>query len=226
MLFHVNPIHSEKMETTDFFKTLNKFKMMATLAIALSSLLTLVFAFLFILEKNVKEGKTYVATDAGTFLIKRNELNLRQNWEVKNHAKLLLEHLFENDSYTYIPNLESALHLMDNAIGMKTRDMLGKSGLYDLLRKENAYTRIYFDSVVVREMVQPYEVRAWFKQAVMWRGMNQLVPYGVLLIVSEDSRSEQNPFGLLVNQFDLIKYTPEISDKIKSQPDSLKGERR
>jgi hypothetical protein len=214
------------METADFFKALNRFKTMAIVAILLSGVLTLIFAVLYLVEKNVKEASTYIATDAGTFLIKRNELNIRQPWEVKNHAKLILEHLFENDSYTYIPNLEAALHLMDNVIGMKTRDMLGKSGLYDLLRKENAYTKIYFDSVIVKEMVQPYTVHAYFKQTVMWRGMNQLVPYGVVLTVSEDSRSEQNPFGLLVNQFDLIKYSPEISDKIRSQPDSLKGERR
>ncbi len=214
------------METVDFFKTLNKFKAMAIVCIFLSWVLTLIFMVLFILEKNGKADMTYIATDAGTFLVKRNELAVRQAWEVKNHTKLILEHLFENDIYTYNPNLEAALHLMDNDIGMKTRDLLTKSGLYDLLRKENAYTKIYFDSVLVTEMVQPYQVRAYFKQTVMWRGMNQLVPYGVLLSVSEDSRSEQNPFGLLVNKFDLIKYEPAISEKIKLVPDSLKGERR
>jgi hypothetical protein len=214
------------METMDFFKTINRFKTMAIVAIVLSWISAFVFMVLFIIEKNGNKSTTYIATDAGTFFIKRNELNIRQDWEVKNHTKLILEHLFENDIYTYGPNLEAALYLMDNDIGMKTRELLTRSGLYDLLRKENAYTKIYFDSVLVTEMVQPYQVRAYFKQTVMWRGMNQLIPYGVLLSVSEDARSEHNPFGLLVNKFDLIRYEPPISEKIKLQPDSLKGERR
>ncbi len=213
------------METVDFFKILIKFRALAVTAIVLSWFFTLLFAGLYVAEKNSNSKMLYVATDAGSFLINRNDMNVRQPWEIKNQVRLLLEHLFENDSYTYGPNLESALCLMDNTVGMRTRDLMEKSGLYDLLRKENAYTRIYFDSVVVNAMVQPYQVRAYFKQAVMWRGLNHLVPYGVLLSVTEDSRSEKNPYGLLANRFDLIKYEPGISEKIKFHPDSLKGER-
>jgi len=213
------------METVDFFKTINRFKVLAIIALLLSWSCTFIFLVLFVVEKNSNNRSVYVATDAGSFLINRNELNVRKDWEVKNHARLLLQCLFENDVYTYAPNLESALHMMDNNIGMKTRDMMAKSGLYDLLRKENAYTRIYFDSVVVTELVQPYRVKVYFKQTVMWRGLNRLVPYGVLLSVSEDSRSEKNPYGLLADRFDLISYEPELSSKIKMHPDSLKGER-
>lgn len=103
--------------------------------------------------------------------------------------------------------------------------MLNKSGLYDLLKKENAYTKILFDSVIVRQMVQPYQAKAYFKQTVMWRGLNQVIPYGVLITVSEDSRNEKNPYGLLVNRFDLIRYEPAIDGIVKSEPDSLKGSR-
>ena len=186
----------------------------------------LIMLTLYIVEKNNKKERIYVSTDIGTFTIRRNDMNERQSFEVKNHVKLAIEDLFENDIYTYHDNLELGLCMIDNQMGTKMRDMLNHSGLYDILRKDNAYTKVIFDSVTVINMVQPYECRAYFKQMVMWRGMNQIIPYGISLSITEDSRSEKNPYGLLINRFDLIKYNPAINEnKIKLMPDSLKGSR-
>lgn len=213
------------METSDFVKSIKSIKIIAITAMILLAMLTIIMTLLFIVEKNNKEEKIYVSTDIGTFMVKRGEMNARQSWEVKNHIKNTIQNLFENDIYTYRGNLESALNMMDNNMGIKIKDMLNKSGLYDLLKKENAYTKILFDSVIVKQMIQPYQAKAYFKQTVMWRGLNQVIPYGVLITVSEDSRNEKNPYGLLVNRFDLIRYEPAIDGIVKSEPDSLKGSR-
>ena len=213
------------METIDFVKAINRIKVIAIVAISGFFILTVFTLIMFIIEKNDKKEKLYVASDLGSFLIKRGDWNARQPWEIKNHVKSTIEDLFENDSYTYRVNIESALNRVDNEMGIKIKDMMEKSGLYELLRKENAYTKVLFDSVAVKEMVQPYEVKVYFKQMVMWRGLNQVIPYGVLLSVTEDSRSEKNPYGLLVNRFDLIKYEPGKPSSAVLNPDSIRATR-
>ena len=214
------------METTDYAKSIKSIQRVAVIAIAVFALMFLIMLIMYLVEKNSKAERIYVSTDIGTFTVKRGDLNQRQAWEIKNSVKTAIGDLFENDILTYNKNIETALNLVDNQMGLKIKDLLNKSGLYDILRKENAYTKVIFDSVIVKQMSQPYEVRAYFKQIVMWRGMNQVIPYGVLMTVTEDSRNEKNPYGLLINRFDLIKYDPKVNiAAIKADPDSLKGSR-
>ena len=201
---------------------LDRYKRTFLIVIICLSILELLTLLLWWKERYAKDEKIYVMTDMGTFMVSRNQLNIRQSWEIKNHSKIVLQNLFENDVYTYRNNLENGLQLMDNQIGLKVRDMMDKSGLYELLRKENAYTKIIFDSIVLTKGSQPYQIRAYFKQMVMWRGLNQLIPYGVILSVTEDSRSSKNPYGLLVHALDLFKYSPDNLNTALPT-DSLKG---
>jgi len=211
------------IETNDFSLMVNKMRNLALIAIGLFFLITLVVIILYEKEKSSKEEKIYVVSDAGTYMVHRNDYNLRQGWEVKNHVKIVIQDLFENDVYTYHNNVEASLHLVDNAMGIRIKDLMDKSGLYELLRKENAYTKVVFDSVQLLTNHQPFEVKCYFKQMVMWRGLNQIIPYGVMLSISEDARSQSNPYGLLANRFDLFKYEPAQNGTAKNNPDSLKG---
>ena len=214
------------MNTENFATYLDRYKKFFLIVVLCLTAIEVATLLLWWSERLKRDDKIYVATDAGTFLVNRNQMNLRQVWEIKNHTKIAIQDLFENDLYTYRMNLETALNLMDNPMGIKVKDMMDKSGLYDLLRKENAYTKVIFDSIIVIKATQPYELRAYFKQLVMWRGLNQVIPYGVVLTATEDARSGKNPYGLLINHLDLVKYEPRDISAMKSQPlDSLKGTR-
>ena len=76
---------------------LDRYKRTFLIVIICLSTLELLTLLLWWKERYAKEEKIYVMTDMGTFMVSRNQLNIRQSWEIKNHSKIVLQNLFEND---------------------------------------------------------------------------------------------------------------------------------
>ncbi|MBN8702751.1 MAG: hypothetical protein J0M08_06785 [Bacteroidetes bacterium] len=207
------------METTDFLKTIKTMKNIVVITIALAFITCLVFAGLYIKATSENGEKIYVVSDAGTFLAKRNELGMRYDFEIKNHVRLFMQDLLEGDQYTYTQNMNQALSLIDNENGKRIYDQMQRGGFYDLYKRENAHTKVTFDSIRVDMSARPYKVKAYLKQGIYWAGYSKDIPYGAIMEIVEDSRSEKNPFGLLITNFNFIEYA--VSSSIRTPQDSI-----
>lgn len=196
---------------------------MRTIVLAIivsSALIILVFGFLLMKMSNDNGRNVYVVSDAGTFLAKRNDYGLRYDFEIKNHVRIFFQNLLEGDQYTFTKNIESALCLIDNVNGQKIYDQLQKGGFYELYKKENAHTKVIVDSIKVNMNEKPYKAKIWLKQVVYWSGYSKDVPYGAVMEIVEDNRSEKNPFGLLISNFYFIEYNTKST--IRTPKDSLR----
>lgn len=207
------------METVDYLKSIKSMRSIVIVTICGSMITCLIFAALFVNATNYQEKNIYVATDAGTFLAKRNDYGLRYDYEIKNHVRLFFQDILEGDQNTYLKNVESGLHLIDNANGKKMYDLLQTGGFYELYKKENAHTKVIVDSIKIKMDKRPYSAKIWLKQTVYWAGYSKDIPYCAILDIVEDNRSEKNPFGLLITSFAFVEYN--IASPVNSPNDTL-----
>jgi hypothetical protein len=208
------------METTDFLKTIRNMRTIVVATIISCTVVMLVLIVMLVKASNDNGKNIYVVTDAGTFLAKRNDYGLRHDFEIKNHVRLFFQNLLEGDQYTFTKNVESALCLIDNVNGAKIYDQLQKGGFYELYKRENAHTKVTIDSIKLNMNEKPYKVKIWLRQSIYWSGYSKDIPYGAVMEVVEDNRSEKNPFGLLISNFYFIEY--RISTDIRTPKDSIR----
>jgi len=194
------------METTDFLKAIKSMRIIVVVTIVAAFFTCLIFAFLFVKAENDNGKNVYVATQAGTFLAKRNDYGLRYDFELKNHVRIFFQNLLEGDQFTFTKNVDASLCLIDNVNGKKIYDQLQKGGFYDLYKRDNAHTAITIDSLKVKMTESPYKAKIWLKQSVYWAGYSKAVPYCAIMEIHEDNRSEKNPFGLLITNLVFVEY--------------------
>jgi hypothetical protein len=206
------------METTDFLKTIRSMRTIATVTIGGAFITCSVFAFLLVKATSDNGKNIYVATEAGTFLAKRNDYGLRYDFELKNHVRIFFQNLLEGDQFTFTKNVDAALCLIDNVNGKKIYDQLQKGGFYELYKRDNAHTAITIDSLKVKMTEIPYKAKIWLKQSVYWAGYSKAVPYCAIMEIHEDNRSEKNPFGLMITSLVFVEYSaaqPARKDSLK-----------
>ena len=202
------------METTDYLKSIRSLRIIVVVTIIGAFLTCIIFAFLFVKAENDAGKNIYVSTAEGTFLAKRNDYGIRQDFELKNHVRIFFQNLLEGDQFTFTKNVDAALCLINNVDGRKIYDQLQKGGFYDLYKKDNAHTNISVDSIKVKMNENPYKAKIWLRQTVYWAGYSKFVPYCAIMEIVEDNRSEKNPFGLLITSLNFVEY--KIEDKSQS----------
>lgn len=206
------------METTDFVKTIRNMRIIVVTTTLVSGLGMMFCIGLIVKVQSDNDKNIYVATQAGTFLAKRNEYGTRYDFELKNHVRVFFQNLLEGDQFTFTKNVEVALCLIDNVNGKKLYDQLQKGGFYDLYKRDNAHTTISVDSIKVKMDEIPYKAKIWLKQSVYWAGYSKAVPYCAVMDIVEDNHSEKNPFGLMITNLGFVEYNaalPAPNDSIQ-----------
>lgn len=212
------------METTSFLKQIKYMKNITVAAIVVSALVSILFTFLYVGEKTNKEESIYIVTDAGTFLVKRNEYNLRQKFEVENQVRDFVQLFFENDQYSFKSNVNNALNLIDEANGKYMYDTY--RNIYDLYVQSNAHSKVVIDSIKVNmnftkggenQNERKYQVKLYLQNTIYYSDESTIVPLAFVFQVSEHNRSEKNPFGLLITGIKGLQYNPIIEQKTPTE---------
>ena len=89
-----------------------------------------------------------------------------------------------------------------------------------MYKRENAHTNVTVDSILVKMDVRPYKVKIFLRQTIYWAGYSKSVPYGAIMEVVEDNRSEKNPFGMLITNLNFIEYN--IKSETTTPQDTLR----
>jgi hypothetical protein len=180
------------------------------------TLTTLIGAFLLngllvywlLTQQESQAKKVYVVTDHGTFVGSRKETRQVSVHEARNHVRAFLQTAFAHSAATYKENVERALHLIDQAGGSRLVHDFNKGEIYQNYVRMGTYTTLQVDSVHIQSGTRPFSGRAYAQQTIYLDGKQKAFPIAIRFELIETARSDQNPFGLLLQGMDYIPYHP------------------
>lgn len=181
---------------------------------------TLVGAFLlngllvcYILSLEAKEAKrVYVVTDAGTFPALLSETRSISIHEARNHVRTFLTTMFAHGASNYKERVENALHLINKNGGTRIINDFTKGEVYENYVRLGTYTTLAVDSVVIDMANRPISGKAYARQTIYLGEESKVYPIGIRFELIDTYRSAENPYGLLIQNFDFIPY-PIPADK-------------
>jgi hypothetical protein len=186
------------------------------------TLTTMVGAFLlngilvyFLLNRQDQDlKKVYVVTDHGSFVASRKETRQVSVHEARNHVRAFLQTAFAHSAATYKENVDRALHLIDKSGGTRLVHDFNKGEIYQNYVRMGTYTTLQLDSVLIQTGTRPLSGRAYAQQTIFLDGKQKAFPIAIRFELIETARSDQNPFGLLIQGMDYIPYSPQSTDSL------------
>ncbi len=204
------------MESTDFSRTINGYKKTLIAVIISFTLIIVSLGFLYLKEKANHEAKIYVIADNGRFLATQTSAETLYDFDMRNQIKLFCDNMFAYDQYNFNDNLETGLNLIDDIGGKRIYNDLKTSGVYENLKKYNARTKIKIDSLVIDTKVRPIAGVFYCTQSVLYSDQSAKLPIAAKFNLISTTRSEKNPFGMMITNFDYIKYDIGVNKVIPS----------
>jgi hypothetical protein len=196
----------------DYHYTFNTLKKVTITTLVGAFLLNGILVY-YILYNEEKEAKrVYVVTDAGTFpalLSERRKVSLP---EAKNHVYTFLSTMFAHGASNYKERVENALHLIDKKGGGRIINDFNKGQVYENYVRLGTYTMLAVDSVAINMGTRPISGKAYARQTIYLGEESKVYPIGIRFELVDIYRSDENPYGLLIQNFDFIPY-PLSTDK-------------
>lgn len=196
----------------DYHYTFNTLKKVTITTLVGAFLLNRILVY-HILSLEAKEAKrVYVVTDAGTFPAILSETRRVSLHEARNHVRTFLQTMFAHNAASYKERVENALHLIDKKGGGRIINDFNKGQVYENYVRLGTYTTLAVDSVVMDMGKRPISGKAYARQTIYLGEESKVYPIGIRFELIDTYRSDENPYGLLIQNFDFIPY-PLSADK-------------
>lgn len=200
------------MESTEFAKTINGYRNVLIVTIFTSTILLIGLGYLYLTETKKHEDKIYVIADNGRFMANQTTSDILYDFDMKNHLKVFCQNMFAYDQYNYNTNIETGLNLIDVLGGKRIYNDIKTSGVYENLKKYNARTKINIDSIKIDMTARPVGAVVYLTQTVIYSDQSAKLPIAAKMSLVSANRSEKNPFGMLITNFDYIPYNIGVND--------------
>lgn len=182
-------------------------------------IITLIGAFLlngllvyYILTQSETQAKrVYVVTDRGTFSALYEPERKVSPFEARNHVKTFLSTMFAHDATNYKERVEAALHLISKTDGQRIISDFTKGKVYENYVRLGSKTYLQVDSVVIDGTKRPLTGKAYARQTIHLSGQSQDFPIAIQFELAETYRSDENPYGILLQNMNYIHYNPQHS---------------
>jgi hypothetical protein len=163
----------------------------------------------YILVQEQKKGEqVYIVTDLGTLPAIRQQERQVSVFEVRNQVKTFLHTMFAHHAGNFQQKVEAGLHLIDKAGGQRIVHDFSKGEVYQNYVRLGTQTTMQVDSVLIDMNTRPLSGKAYARQTIYLGEKKKDFPIGIQFEIIETYRSEQNPYGLLIQNFDYILYEP------------------
>jgi hypothetical protein len=163
----------------------------------------------YVLRQEEKKGKQiYVITDIGSFSALRKENRQVSIFEMRNQVKTFLHTMFAHHAGNYQEKVDAALHLIDKEGGQRIVNDFNKGEVYQNYVRLGTQTTIQVDSVLINMQDRPVSGKAYAQQSIYLGEKKKAFPIGIQFEMVETYRSDKNPYGLLIQNFDYILYAP------------------
>jgi hypothetical protein len=180
-----------------------------TIGTILGAFVLLILLGGYILVQEQKKGEqVYIVTDLGTLPAIRQQERQVSVFEVRNQVKTFLHTMFAHHAGNFQQKVEAGLHLIDKAGGQRIVHDFSKGEVYQNYVRLGTQTTMQVDSVLIDMNTRPLSGKAYARQTIYLGEKKKDFPIGIQFEIIETYRSEQNPYGLLIQNFDYILYEP------------------
>jgi hypothetical protein len=158
-------------------------------------------------QQAICNERSYVITDFGTFSAHQMTGARKTAVEARNHIKVFMTNMYAHEANNFKDRVETALELIDKEDGLAIYNDFKEGQVYENYVRNNARTRIEVDSVLVDMDVQPYQGRVYAKQTIFYNDQSRTLPIAAAFnLVETPFRTDQNPFGMLIQNWKYIVY--------------------
>jgi len=176
--------------------------------LVLSSLIFLVvisiFGIFYILK--ITSQKVYIISPHQTFMANASYDHEVSIYEARNIIKLLCDNLFSWDKDSYRSHMELAINLLDHSDGLKIFNTFKENEVYENLVSTSAKVSVQLDSIQLDMNSIP--IKGIFYLSQIWQsvGGTQVQKIKAKFELISVSRSETNPYGLLIQKIFFLDY--------------------
>lgn len=151
----------------------------------------------------------YVVSDKGTTAAVESPTATPSVYEARNHVKDFMRLMFSHDAETYKDRIDLAMKLINRQDGLAIFQTFREGKVLENYNRYNIHTELEIDSVKVNVATEPYSGMVYSKQKVIYPDEVQYVPIAAKFLLLQTYRSEDNPFGLQIKDFNFIQYNPK-----------------
>lgn len=133
-------------------------------------------------------------------------------FEARNLVRQFMSTMYGHDQYTFKQNLDAALPLIEGRGGRRIYEGFVQGQVLQNYERYAARNVVTVDSVLVDMTHRPWSGSVYIKQRIFIGGeQKEPLPLAARFNLVETNRSDPNPYGLLITDFDYIAYNPTIS---------------
>jgi hypothetical protein len=148
-------------------------------------------------------------------------------YEARNLVRNFMLTMFGHDQYTFKSNLDAALPLIEGRGGRRIYDGFVRGQVLQNYERYAARNAVTVDSVLVDMSHRPWSGSVYIKQRIFIGGeQKEPLPLAAKFNLEETNRSDANPYGLLITNFDYIPYQPALSREEKGLLDAQEADRQ
>lgn len=193
----------------NFNKAFKTTQIIALVSVGLLVLSNVTWAVAYFTARQKGEERVYVVSDVGTVAASLASNYRPTVYEAKNHARNFMSLMHAHDAGNYADRINAALKLVDKKVGARLYNRMKKGGILEHYTRFNSRTEIEIDSVVVNMSVEPYKGSIYSRQMYRYDTESESIPIAADFEMIRTHRSDANPFGLLITNFDYKTYQPK-----------------
>jgi len=198
----------------DLNKAFSTMQLVALASAVLSTIVVVAAGFLVWYAFNVSGQRVYVVGNQGSFAALGTSAEEHTAFEARNLVRTFMTTMFSHDQYSFKQHLDLALPLIDDAGGRRIYEGFKKSDVFANYVRYGARATLSVDSVALHLERRPYTGTVYTRQRIfIGDQQSKSLPLAARFTLIETNRSEANPFGLLLSNFDYIPYNPPVSEE-------------
>lgn len=202
-----------KEPVQDVNKTFLTMRIIALSAMTFAFVEAVVFGILLYRAYQDRGQQAFVATDTGSFAVVAAS-SAHTPFEARNLVKAFMQTMFAHDQYSFRANLNAGLPLIEERGGRFLFESFERGQVLQNYVRYGARQTITVDSVKLNMQARPITGQVYIKQIVFIGDQrSQSKPLAAKFALVDTDRSDRNPFGLLITDFDFIPYNPAVSQQ-------------
>ncbi len=155
------------------------------------------------------DQKVYVRSGKSVFSANlEDKTDSRNIYQARGLIETFTKLMFENNAETYREHLNEALGLITSKDGQAIIRGFNEEKVLENHVKYNSFSRLQLDSVAINMSIIPYQCTVLMQQKIVYDGKEVANPIGVKFDLIPALYSDENPFGMLINNFNYITYQP------------------
>lgn len=158
----------------------------------------------------------FVVNDTSTVTAVLSPNQTPSVYEARNLVKNFMSLMFSYNAQTFHDNIDRAFHYINRGDGLAIYQTFRAGKVLESYTRYNIRSELLIDSLHVNVSTEPYTGVVYttqkliFPDEVQWKGI------AAKFDIIKTNRSEENPFGLMIRNFNFIEYEPKARDKYES----------